>query len=504
MFKRSSGILMHITSLPSEYGIGDFGKKAYEFVDFLERSEQKLWQILPMGSTGYGDSPYQSFSAFAGNPYFIDLEEFIELGYIDDKDLLPLREINYENNLDYEQVNERKTKLLKNIFEIFLKKIEKNGEIEEELKRFKEKNAYWLDNYVLYMALKEKFSGKSWQNWPKCYKYRNLKKIEKNDENLKKNMDYFSFVQYTFYKQWFRLKSYANSKGISIIGDIPIFVATDSADTWSESKIFQFDKYKKPKRVSGCPPDYFSKDGQLWGNVLYDWKYLKKTNYHWWIKRIAYCFEIYDIIRIDHFRGFEAYWSIPARDTTAVRGHWEKGPGMDFFRTIERRLGKLPIIAEDLGLLTEKVKKLLKRSDFPGMKVLEFAFDSEDSDYLPHKYEENCVAYTGTHDNNTVVGWYETIPLATKHYCDEYLKNYLNKFGSDYWLPINLRFIDAIWASKANIAIAQMQDFIGLGEEGRMNTPSTLGKNWKWRLNEKYITDELCNNIKITTRKFKR
>ena len=504
MFKRSSGILMHITSLPSEYGIGDFGKKAYEFVDFLEKSKQKLWQILPMGPTGYGDSPYQSFSAFAGNPYFIDLEEFIELGYIDHNDLLPLREINYEDNLDYEQVNERKTKLLKNIFEIFWKKTEKNDEIEEDFKKFKTKNAYWLDNYVLYMALKEKFSGKSWQNWPKCYKYRNLKKFEKNDENLKKNIDYFSFVQYTFYKQWFKLKSYANSKGICIIGDIPIFVATDSADTWSESKIFQFDKYKKPKRVSGCPPDYFSKDGQLWGNVLYDWKYLKKTNYDWWIKRIAYCFEIYDIVRIDHFRGFEAYWSIPSKDTTAVRGHWEKGPGMDFFRTVERRLGKLPIIAEDLGLLTERVKKLLKRSSFPGMKVLEFAFDSENSDYLPHKYEENCVAYTGTHDNNTVTGWYETISPEIKHYCDEYLKNYLSKFGSDYWLPINLRFIDAIWASKANIAIAQMQDFIGLGEEGRMNAPSTLGKNWKWRLNEKYITDELCDNIKTITRKFKR
>lgn len=317
-------------------------------------------------------------------------------------------------------------------------------------------------------------------------------------------MNYFLFVQYTFYKQWFRLKSYANSKGIKIIGDIPIFVATDSADTWSESKIFQFDKYKKPKRVSGCPPDYFSKDGQLWGNVLYDWKYLKKTNYDWWIKRINYCFEIYDIVRIDHFRGFEAYWSIPAKDTTAVKGHWEKGPGIDFFRAVEKRLGKLPIIAEDLGFLTEKVRKLLKRSGFPGMKVLEFAFDSEDSDYLPHKYEENCVAYTGTHDNNTVIGWYETISLETKHYCDEYLKNYLSKFGSDYWLPINLRFINAIWASKANIAIAQMQDFIGLGEEGRMNAPSTLGKNWKWRFNEKYITDELCNNIKIITDKFKR
>ena len=338
-------------------------------------------------------------------------------------------------------------------------KKENREDIVEEFKKFKKENSWWLDNYSLYMFLKFKFNGKSWQDWSKDYKYRNVKKML-IDEETKKNMDYFSFVQYTFYKQWFKLKEYANSNGIKIIGDIPIFVATDSADTWSNSEIFQFDKYKRPKRVAGCPPDYFSKDGQLWGNVLYDWMRLKESGYHWWIKRIEYSFKVYDVVRIDHFRGFEAYWSISAKDKTAVKGHWEKGPGIEFFRVLERRIGKKPIIAEDLGLLTDGVRKLLKRSGFPGMKILEFAFDSNDSDYLPHKYEKNSVAYTGTHDNNTVEGWYKGITSEVKYYCDEYLKKYLIEKNCNYWDPINWRFINAIWASEANIAIVQMQVFL--------------------------------------------
>ena len=348
MFERSSGILMHISSLPSEYGIGDFGKKAYEFVDFLKKSKQKLWQVLPMGPTGYGDSPYQSFSTYAGNPYFIDIEDLYQLGYLDKDDLDYMREINYSDNLAYEQLYERKTKVLKKAFEGFKK--ENREDIVEEFKKFKKENSWWLDNYSLYMSLKFKFNGKSWQDWSKDYKYRNVKKML-IDEEIKKNIDYFSFVQYTFYKQWFKLKEYANSNGIKIIGDIPIFVATDSADTWSNSDIFQFDKYKRPKRVAGCPPDYFSKDGQLWGNVLYDWKKLKESGYQWWVKRIEYSFKIYDIVRIDHFRGFEAYWSISAKDKTAVKGHWEKGPGIEFFRVLERKIGKKSIIVEDLDCL---------------------------------------------------------------------------------------------------------------------------------------------------------
>lgn len=501
MFERSSGILMHISSLPSEYGIGDFGKKAYEFVDFLEASEQKLWQVLPMGPTGYGDSPYQSFSTYAGNPYFIDIEDLYNLGYLEDNDLNYMKEINYDDNLDYEQLYERKTKILQKAYKNFIKDNKK--EIKEEFENFKVKNSWWLENYSLYMALKLKFNGKSWQNWAKDYKYKNTKKII-IDEELKKNIDYFSFVQYTFYKQWFKLKEYANSKGIKIIGDIPIFVATDSADTWANSDIFQFDKYKRPKRVAGCPPDYFSKTGQLWGNVLYDWNKIKKSGYQWWIKRIEYSFKIYDIVRIDHFRGFEAYWSISAKDETAIKGHWEKGPGLEFFRVLERRIGKKPIIAEDLGLLTDGVRKLLKRSGFPGMKILEFAFDSNDSDYLPHKYEKNSVAYTGTHDNNTVEGWYKGVTPEVKYYCDEYLKKYLTEKNSNYWDPINWRFINAIWASKANIAIVQMQDLLGLGEDSRMNAPSTLGKNWKWRLKSYELSQEIANKLKDVTRKFNR
>lgn len=501
MFERSSGILMHISSLPSEYGIGDFGKKAYEFVDFLEASEQKLWQVLPMGPTGYGDSPYQSFSTYAGNPYFIDIEDLYNLGYLEDNDLNYMKEINYDDNLDYEQLYERKTKILQKAYKNFIKDNKK--EIKEEFENFKAKNSWWLGNYSLYMALKLKFNGKSWQDWAKDYKYKNTKKII-IDEELKKNIDYFSFVQYTFYKQWFKLKEYANSKGIKIIGDIPIFVATDSADTWANSDIFQFDKYKRPKRVAGCPPDYFSKTGQLWGNVLYDWNKIKKSGYQWWIKRIEYSFKIYDIVRIDHFRGFEAYWSISAKDETAIKGHWEKGPGLEFFRVLERRIGKKPIIAEDLGLLTDGVRKLLKRSGFPGMKILEFAFDSNDSDYLPHKYEKNSVAYTGTHDNNTVEGWYKGVTPEVKYYCDEYLKKYLTEKNSNYWDPINWRFINAIWASKANIAIVQMQDLLGLGEDSRMNAPSTLGKNWKWRLKSYELSQEIANKLKDVTRKFNR
>lgn len=501
MFERSSGILMHISSLPSEYGIGDFGKKAYEFVDFLEASEQKLWQVLPMGPTGYGDSPYQSFSTYAGNPYFIDIEDLYNLGYLEDNDLNYMKEINYDDNLDYEQLYERKTKILQKAYKNFIKDNKK--EIKEEFENFKAKNSWWLENYSLYMALKLKFNGKSWQDWAKDYKYKNTKKII-IDEELKKNIDYFSFVQYTFYKQWFKLKEYANSKGIKIIGDIPIFVATDSADTWANSDIFQFDKYKRPKRVAGCPPDYFSKTGQLWGNVLYDWNKIKKSGYQWWIKRIEYSFKIYDIVRIDHFRGFEAYWSISAKDETAIKGHWEKGPGLEFFRVLERRIGKKPIIAEDLGLLTDGVRKLLKRSGFPGMKILEFAFDSNDSDYLPHKYEKNSVAYTGTHDNNTVEGWYKGVTPEVKYYCDEYLKKYLTEKNSNYWDPINWRFINAIWASKVNIAIVQMQDLLGLGEDSRMNAPSTLGKNWKWRLKSYELSQEIANKLKDVTRKFNR
>ncbi|WP_300390482.1 MULTISPECIES: 4-alpha-glucanotransferase [unclassified Fusobacterium] len=501
MFERSSGILMHISSLPSEYGIGDLGKKAYEFVDFLNESGQKLWQILPLGPTGYGDSPYQSYSAFAGNYLFIDLEEFVNKSYIDNSELDGLRKVNYDDNLDYEQVKFQKDIVLEKIFPKFIENLASDENLKKEYSEFKEKNKFWLEDYALYMTLKEKFDGKPWQKWSKIYKNRVKSKFGVINE---KRLEYYSFLQYTFYKQWGILKRYANEKGVKIIGDIPIFVATDSSDTWSNSKIFQFTKSRVPKCVAGCPPDYFSKTGQLWGNVLYDWKELKKQKYRWWIDRVRFCFEIYDIVRIDHFRGFDSFWSIRYREKTAIKGRWKKGPGMDLFKTIEKRVGKVPIIAEDLGLLTPSVKKLLKKSGYPGMKILEFAFDSDDSDYLPHKYEENCVAYTGTHDNDTIVGWYEGLNEYTKFKCDEYLKEWLEKRGRNYWNPIEWRGIETLWSSKAKLVIIQMQDLLGLGSSARMNIPATVGKNWKWRVQERDLSNDLKERLKEVTKIFNR
>lgn len=504
MFERSSGILMHISSLPSEYGVGDFGKKAYEFVDFLNETGQKLWQILPLGPTGYGDSPYQSYSSFAGNFIFIDMEEFVREGYIVEDKLLGLKVINYDDNLDYEQVKKEKGKLLEEVFETFLKKVEHDSLLKQSYEDFKKENAYWLEDYSLYMVLKDKFNGLPWQQWRKVYKNKIKNRFEK-EIIVEKRLEYYRFMQYTFYKQWKRLKEYANSKGIKIVGDIPIFMATDSADTWSHPEIFQFTESRVPKRVAGCPPDYFSKTGQLWGNVLYDWKELKKQNYKWWIDRVKFCFETYDIVRIDHFRGFESYWSIKYGEKTAIRGHWEKGPGMELFRAIEKKLGKLPIIAEDLGLLTPQVKRLLKRSGYPGMKVLEFAFGGDkDNEYLPHRYEKNCVAYIGTHDNDTVVGWYESLDSETKYRCDEYLKKWLQEIGRNYWNPIEWRSIETLWSSEAQITIVQMQDLLGLGSFSRMNTPSTVGINWKWRMQEKDLTTEIVERLKEITKTFER
>lgn len=503
MEKRSSGILMHISSLPSEYGIGDFGKKAYEFVDFLSETNQKLWQILPMGPTGYGDSPYQSYSAFAGNFLFIDMEEFVEADYIKSESLNRLKNLNYKDNLDYENIKIEKSKVLEVVFEEFIRRVKEEKISEKEYENFKKNNEYWLNDYSLYMVLKDRFEGKPWYKWSKVYKNKTEKKFEKNIINEKK-LEYYKFLQYTFYKQWKKLKDYANLKGIKIIGDIPIFVATDSADTWSNSKIFQFTKSKVPKKVAGCPPDYFSKTGQLWGNVVYNWQEIKKQKYKWWIDRVRFCFEIYDIVRIDHFRGFESYWSIRYGAKTAIKGKWEKGPGIELFRTIEKRLGKLPIIAEDLGLLTPQVKKLLKRSKYPGMKILEFAFGEEENDYQPHRYEKNCVAYTGTHDNDTVVGWYEKLDLQTKNRCDEYLKNWLVKRERNFWNPIEWRCIDTLWSSQAQMVLIQMQDLLGLGSNCRMNTPSTVGKNWRWRLNEENLTGEIKVRLKEVTKTFNR
>ncbi|MGL4687758.1 MAG: 4-alpha-glucanotransferase [Fusobacteriaceae bacterium] len=493
MLKRKSGVLAHISSLPSKYGIGDLGIKAYEFVDFLENAGQKLWQILPIGPTGYGDSPYQSFSSFAGNPYFIDMENLVKEGLLKIEDLDVLEKINEKESIDYGSIYIYKFPILRKAYECFIKKNRL-----KETASFQEEEKYWLEDYCLFMALKEKFNQKNWNKWPIEYKNREKESISNIKKELKSEIEFYIFLQYVFYNQWKKLKKYANSKDIKIIGDIPIFVALDSSDAWSKSEMFLLDENKNSTRVAGCPPDNFSAGGQLWGNPLYDWNNIEKNDYIWWIERIKACFTIHDIVRIDHFRGFESYWSIPFGAKTAAEGQWEKGPGIKLFNAIKKSLGDIPIIAEDLGFLTSEVRQLLSESGYPGMKVLLFAFDSkEESDYLPHKYSENSVAYTGTHDNETVVGWYENVKKSDKRKCDKYLGE-LDTVVSD---EINWKFIEAVWSTKSVMALTQIQDLLGLDNSARMNIPSTSSKNWKWRLKENDLTSELAERLKEITEK---
>ncbi|MGL5123167.1 MAG: 4-alpha-glucanotransferase [Fusobacteriaceae bacterium] len=493
MFERESGILVHISSLPSAYGIGDLGIKAYEFVDFLENAEQKLWQVLPIGPTGYGNSPYQSFSSFAGNPYFIDVENLVEEELLEREDIEILERINKKGSINYGDIYTYKFPILRKSYECFIKKNRSKETI-----IFQKKEKYWLEDYCLFMALKEKFNQKNWNEWSSEYKNREKESILNIKKELKKEIEFYIFLQYIFYKQWKKLKKYANSKNIKIIGDIPIFVASDSSDAWSKSEMFLFDKNKNSTRVAGCPPDNFSIDGQLWGNPLYDWSNIEKNEYVWWVERIKSCFNLHDIVRIDHFRGFESYWSIPANSKTAAKGQWEKGPGIKLFNTIKNSLGDMPIIAEDLGFLTLEVQQLLIESGYPGMKILLFAFDSkEESDYLPHKYLENSVAYTGTHDNETVVGWYENVKKSDKRKCDEYLGE-MEFVISD---EINWKFIEAVWSSKSLMALTQMQDLLGLDNNSRMNIPSTSSENWQWRFKEEDLTLKLAKRLKKITKK---
>ncbi|MGL4392186.1 MAG: 4-alpha-glucanotransferase, partial [Fusobacteriaceae bacterium] len=417
MFQKSSGILMHISSLPSKYGIGDFGEEAYKFVDFLVEAKQKVWQILPIGPTGYGDSPYQSFSTFAGNPYFINLDELVDDGLLTKEDLVELKKNNEDGIINFGKIYNLKMPILKKAYDNFLMKKDFTKKyLGEDFDNFRIGQKYWLEDYACYMSLKEIFGGKSWTQWSTGYKNRDKKIMSEFFDSKKTEINYYVFLQYLFFSQWKKLKDYANKNGIKIIGDVPIYIAGDSSDSWANTEMFLFDK------VAGCPPDYFSADGQLWGNPIYDWQYMEKTNFEWWVERIKACLKMHDIVRIDHFRGLESYWSIPFDAKTAATGTWEKGPGMKLIKAINKNLKDAPIIAEDLGFLTDDVRKLLADSGYPGMKILLFAFESkEESDYLPHKYPENSVAYTGTHDNETVVGWYQNATLSDKNNCDKYL-----------------------------------------------------------------------------------
>lgn len=484
---RSSGILLPVSSLPTRYGIGGFSREAYEFVDQLERAGQRNWQILPLGPTGYGDSPYQSFSTFAGNPYYISLDLLREEGLLTDEECREADCGEEPGTVNYGKIYQTRFQVLRKAFGRFRET--------EEYQRFAEENGYWLEDYCLYMAIKRQQQEKCWNEWPEDLKNRRPEALEAKRGELNEEISFYRFQQYEFSRQWRKLKGYANGKGIRIIGDIPIYVALDSADAWAGPSLFQFDRENLPVAVAGCPPDAFSAKGQLWGNPLYRWDYHRETGFEWWVRRMRYCFQLYDVVRVDHFRGFDAYYSIPYGDQTAENGHWEQGPGMELFRVLKEKLGPVSIIAEDLGFLTESVLQLVCETGYPGMKVLEFAFDSrEESDYLPHNYSHNCVVYTGTHDNNTIAGWYEEMSPGDREFSREYMNN---RKSSPEEIPWD--FIRLALASVADLAVIPLQDYLGLGKEARFNYPSTLGNNWRWRLLPGELTEELLQKIRHVT-----
>ena len=491
---RRSGVLLPVTSLPSRFGIGTFSKEAYAFVDFLKEAGQKLWQILPLGPTGYGDSPYQAFSTFAGNPYLIDLEELIENGWLTEEECENTDWGGSKSYVDYEKMYQGRFPLLRKAYH--------NSHIAEnaEFIAFCEENDWWLSDYALFMAIKDSQGGASFLEWDAPLKLREPEAIRRCRHELSDEICFWQFLQYLFAKQWQALKAYANGKGISIIGDIPIYVALDSADTWSHPELFQLSEGCVPKAVAGVPPDAFSATGQLWGNPLYDWEYHRKTGYDWWILRIGYSYRLYDIVRVDHFRGFEAYFSIPYGDETAVNGHWEKGPGMDLFRALEKNLGKLDVIAEDLGLLTDSVIEMVEESGFPGMKVLQFAFDeNEDSPYLTHRYERNCIVYTGTHDNETTKGWFRNLSQHDRNFARAYIGCEGKHETAAVWSMIR-----AAMSSVADRCVIPVQDYLCLGNEARINEPSTLGDNWKWRMKKGQLNETIIQKIYKMTKLYGR
>ena len=488
---RKSGILMHITSLPGPYGIGSMGKRAYEFVDFLEAAGQSYWQILPLCPTGYSDSPYQSFSTFGGNHYLIDLDILVEKGLLTEEDLQSVQWPEDESRVDFGWLYHNRSELLHKAFARF--------QPDEDYEEFVKDNGDWLEDYALFVALKEKFHGTDWQSWTLILMMRLPEVLDAYRQELADGIRYQMFLQYQFRLQWQALRRYANGKGIKIIGDVPIYVSLDSADVWANPFIFQLDPSRRPKKVAGCPPDSFSADGQLWGNPLYDWDAMKKSGYAWWIRRLKAAAHMYDVVRLDHFRGFESYGAIPAGDKTAAGGHWEKGPGKDFLDAMQEAMPDLEFIAEDLGYVTGGVRELQEYSGYPGMKVMQFAFDSrEESDYLPHRYPVNSVVYSGTHDNMTMKQWFENANPVDVAAAKAYLG--LNEEEGYVWGVIR-----GCMSSVSKLCVIQMQDYLELGGEARMNFPGTLStNNWTWRAKSGFATPELAEKIKAVTVRYGR
>lgn len=464
---RVSGILLHITSLPSPYGIGTLGKAAYDFADFLERAGQKRWQILPVGHTGFGNSPYQAFSAFAGNPYMIDLDFLCDEGLLKKEEYELIDWGINDRCVDYGKIFRNRTAVLKNIFPRFRET--------EEYRRFCDENAFWLDDYALFMAKKEVLF-----------------------DSVEENCRFYKILQFLFYSQWYKLKNYVNSKGIEIIGDLPIYVSRDSADVIGNPKLFELDESGNPVNVAGVPPDGFSKEGQLWGNPVFDWEYMRADGYDWWIKRFSHSMRMFDKVRVDHFRGFSGYYSVSAGSVNAVNGFWRKGPSAELFEAVESKIGKPDIIAEDLGFIDDGVRDLMDKTGFPGMKILQFAFDSrEESDYLPHNYGRNCVAYIGTHDNDTLAGWLDNAPAEDVEYAKKYLR-----------LNVEEGFVRGVIKSAmsgvADTVIFTMQDLLGLGSEARMNIPSTAFGNWQWRAVKSDFSTNLADELLSITKLYGR
>lgn len=485
--QRAAGVLLPVSSLPSKYGIGTFGPAAREWVDFLSRAKQRYWQVLPLGPTSFGDSPYQSYSAFAGNPLFIDLQELCEEGLLKKGRCKRTDWGEDPFHVNYDLVREGKEKLLRRAFENFTDR--------KALEKFRRANKSWVEDYALYMALKSQKDGKPWTQWEDGLRLRDPAVLKAWRQRLAGDVDYHVFTQFLFFRQWYALKSYANSKGVKIIGDAPIYVALDSADVWAHPELFQLDEDNVPTEVSGCPPDAFSADGQLWGNPLYRWDVMKKDGYAWWMARIKANLSMYDVLRIDHFRGLESYYAIPYGEETAINGRWCKGPGMDFIKAVNTAVEGAAIIAEDLGMLTPAVHRLLKSSGYPGMKVLQFAFSaSEESTYLPHNLPTHCVVYTGTHDNDTTRGWLDSASEEDLQLALDYLGLENPKDGC--WA-----FIRAALGSVADLAVVPFQDYLGLGSEARINTPSTVGgTNWQWRMAKDCATKKLAKKMaRLTT-----